>query len=183
MIQRGPSRALATLENDVAELINSGMLTLNTKLSGVEDDKLAGRVVEIWCFFWDQVLPYVEGVCFIRFWLYCRRANRKLQVFLPLQTDALLINLHRTPRPHRPGSPMMQESAFTNASSNANSPIDVRTIALRAFRDKIIIPIAPRLEALLLSLIRKDSATGATSSTASLVTETAAYHQPRLQQM
>ena len=59
---RAPSRALATLEVDVAELINSGMITLNSKLSGVEDDKLIGRVVEIWTFFWDQVLPYVEGV-------------------------------------------------------------------------------------------------------------------------
>ena len=64
VIQRSPSRALATLENDVAELISSGMITLNTKISGVEDDKLVGRVVEIWCFFWDQVLPYVEGVGF-----------------------------------------------------------------------------------------------------------------------
>ena len=59
---RAPSRALATLEVDVAELINSGMITLNSKLSGVEDDKPIGRVVEIWTFFWDQVLPYVEGV-------------------------------------------------------------------------------------------------------------------------
>ena len=77
----------------------------------------------------------------------------------------------------------MHESTFTNTSSNANSPIDARTIALRAFRDMIIIPIAPRLEAVLIALIRKDSVAGIASSSTSLATETAVYHQPRLQQM
>lgn len=57
-----PSKALATLQNDVTELIASGMVTLNAKLMGIEDEKLIGRVVEIWGFFWDQVLTYVEGV-------------------------------------------------------------------------------------------------------------------------
>ena len=43
------------------------MVTLNAKLTGIDDDKLVSRVVEIWGFFWDQVLPYVEGVsrCFV----------------------------------------------------------------------------------------------------------------------
>lgn len=58
-----PSKALATLEHDASDLIASGMVTLNAKLSGVEEDKLIHRIVEIWGFFWDQVLPYVEGVC------------------------------------------------------------------------------------------------------------------------
>ena len=38
------------------------MVTLNSKLAGVEDDKLVTRVVELWTFFWTQVLPYLEGV-------------------------------------------------------------------------------------------------------------------------
>lgn len=62
VVSSAPSKALATLENDAAELIASGMVTLNAKLMGLEDDKLVGRVVEIWGFFWDQVLTYVEGV-------------------------------------------------------------------------------------------------------------------------
>ena len=57
-----PSKALATLEHDASDLIASGMVTLNAKLTGVEEEKLIGRIVEIWGFFWDQVLPYVEGV-------------------------------------------------------------------------------------------------------------------------
>ena len=53
---------MATLEHDASALISSGMVTLNAKLTGIEDDKLVSRIVEIWGFFWDQVLPYVEGV-------------------------------------------------------------------------------------------------------------------------
>ena len=64
-MSRGPQRALSTLEHDAAELIRAGMVTLNAKLVGVEDEQLINRVVELWGFFWDQVLPYVEGVCYL----------------------------------------------------------------------------------------------------------------------
>ena len=60
---RSPPRALATLEMDAIDLIKSGMVTMNGKMSGIDDEKLITRVVEVWGFFWDQVLPYVEGVC------------------------------------------------------------------------------------------------------------------------
>ena len=76
VLSRNPSRAIAQLESDVSELLMAGMVTLNSKLSfgsqsssgsqnglnGVDDDKLIQRVVELWGFFWDQVLPYAEGV-------------------------------------------------------------------------------------------------------------------------
>ena len=62
-IARNPGKAVSQLENDVSELITAGMVTLNSKLAaGVEEEKLAGRIVDLWGFFWDQVLPYVEGV-------------------------------------------------------------------------------------------------------------------------
>lgn len=62
VVSGSPSKAMATLEHDTSDLISSGMFTLNAKLTGIDDDKLVVRVVEIWGFFWDQVLPYVEGV-------------------------------------------------------------------------------------------------------------------------
>lgn len=63
------------------------MVTLNAKLMGIDDEKLVARVVEIWGFFWDQVLTYVEGVCsmsasliypltapfYSRFFCHCKR--------------------------------------------------------------------------------------------------------------
>ncbi|KAF7977425.1 hypothetical protein HWV62_3572 [Athelia sp. TMB] len=121
-----PGRALAALEGDAGELVRSGMVTLNAKFVGVEEGRLLARVVDMWGFFWDQVLPYVEGA------------------LLPLQTDPLLAALYR--KPHRGASPP-PEPAVSAMGSAAHPHIDVRTVALRAFRDQIILPLAPRLYA------------------------------------
>jgi hypothetical protein len=61
-VSSAPQKALVTLENEVGELLALGMVTLRQKLSGMEEDKLVSRVVEIWGFFWDQILTYIEGV-------------------------------------------------------------------------------------------------------------------------
>ncbi|TDL26132.1 HbrB-domain-containing protein [Rickenella mellea] len=157
VMSSGPSRAVSTLENDASELINSGMITLNAKLAGVEDEKLLGRVVEKWGFFWDQVLPYVEGV------------------FLPLQTDPLLLSLYRTPKSHRPTSPSLRDGVgstyMSSPTTQTGTPVDVRTLALRAFRDKIIYPMSSRLESRLLMIRKREGG------------ESSGYQQPRLRQM
>lgn len=62
VVSQSPAKAFAILEHDTSELIASGMVTLNAKISDIDDEKLIVRVVELWGFFWDQVLPYVEGV-------------------------------------------------------------------------------------------------------------------------
>lgn len=68
------------------------MDTLNGKLAGVEEEKLVGRVVELWGFFWDQVLPYVEGVRVLSFiFLFaivdsmsrCYSPSRPIRFYLP----------------------------------------------------------------------------------------------------
>ncbi|KAK2467798.1 hypothetical protein APHAL10511_000093 [Amanita phalloides] len=159
VVSSSPPRALVTLEQDTSELIASGMVTLNAKLMEIEDEKLVARVVEIWGFFWDNVLTYVEGV------------------LLPLQTDPLLSSLYRPPKAHnRATSPPRQSVPQTMLSSSINnvSPthIDVRSIALRSFRDKVILPLFERLYARLALPNRQDN-----------FQESAAHHQPRLQQM
>ncbi|KDQ57725.1 hypothetical protein JAAARDRAFT_156667 [Jaapia argillacea MUCL 33604] len=178
VVSASPSKAIATLENDASELIASGMITLNAKLSGVDDEKLVHRIVEIWGFFWDQVLPYVEGA------------------LLPLQTDSLLSSLYRTPKTHRTSSPTRHQHALpahpkttiplssslssSSYSSLLSTPqIDVRTVALRSFRDRIILPVFARLNARL-------SGTGEKENDKSVglgVGESSGYEQPRLQQM
>ncbi|PVF93333.1 HbrB-domain-containing protein [Serendipita vermifera] len=165
VIARNPSRAVSILENDVGELITAGMVTLNSKLqlgngATVEDDKLAGRIVDLWGFFWDQVLPYVEGV------------------FLPLQTDPYLLSLVKTPRHVRASSPTSDfglPSATTSTFSNipgAHS-IDVRKLALRAFRDSVVLPMAPRLQKRF-SMPSKER---------ELSSELSEHYKPRLEQM
>lgn len=159
VVSSSPSKALATLENDASELIASGMVTLNAKLSGIDDEKLVPRVVEVWGFFWDQVLTYLEGV------------------LLPLQTDPLLSSLYRTPKSHRATSPTRQNGPHKGSLASAMNPasthhIDVRSVALKSFRDRVILPPSQRLYSRLSATNRQDS-----------LQETNSHQMPRLQQM
>ncbi|KAF8608577.1 HbrB-domain-containing protein [Ceratobasidium sp. AG-I] len=127
VISRAPSRALTALEQDVKELVNTGMMTLNAKLAGLEEETLLTRVVQIWGFFWEQVLPYLEGV------------------FLPLQTEKILQNLSR-PKPMRtssPGSPTHDVPGVVPLVGCLT--VDVRNVVLQSFRDSIIVPIWQKL--------------------------------------
>ncbi|KAI0940478.1 hypothetical protein AcW1_003662 [Taiwanofungus camphoratus] len=156
VVSSAPSKALATLEHDASELIASGMVTLNAKLTGIEDEKLVVRVVELWGFFWDQVLPYVEGA------------------LLPLQTDPLLSSLYRMPKAHKSSTPIAGQTGKGSISSlmlQSTTQIDVRTVALQSFRDRIILPAFPRLYARL------------TMPKEEMLPESLLSHQPRLQQM
>ncbi|KAF9007987.1 HbrB-like-domain-containing protein [Cyathus striatus] len=162
VVSASPSKALATLESDTSELIGKGMVTLNAKLRGLDDEKLVGRVVEIWGFFWDQVLTYLEGV------------------LLPLQTDPLLSSLYRTPKSHRATSPNRQNNPKSSISSALNggfqastNHIDVRSVALRSFRDRVILPLFQRLYTRL-SVPNKQE---------NYYQDTTSHQQPRLQQM
>ena len=174
VVSNSPARAVATLESETSELIGSGMDTLNGKLADVEDDKLVGRVVELWGFFWGQVLPYVEGVRLSSCHFPLANGLRHVQVLLPLQTDSVLSSLYRTPKTHRNSSPTRQNgkgsSSMPSYPLSASSHIDVRTLALRSFRDKIILPIAPLLNARL-NILKQEG----------LSSQSHTY--PRLQQM
>ncbi|KAF8891702.1 HbrB-like-domain-containing protein [Infundibulicybe gibba] len=155
VVSASPPKALAKLEKDASELISSGMVTLNSKLKGIDDERLLGLVVETWVFFWDQVLTYVEGV------------------LLPLQTDALLSSLYRNPKAHhRAVSPNRQGkisiSSLSSGFQTTSYHIDVRTVALRSFRDKVVLPLSARIYARLTMSNRQDKIP---------------YQQPRLQQM
>ncbi|KAK7035281.1 hypothetical protein VNI00_012048 [Paramarasmius palmivorus] len=141
VVSSSPSKTVVTLESSTMELLTSGMVTLNTKLNGVDDDKLVNRVVDRWSFFWDQVLTYVEGV------------------LLPLQNDPLISSLYRTPK--RPSSPRRQAtkgsiSSLNSAVAISSHHIDVRTLALRSFRDRIILPLFQRLYGRLSAMIKQE---------------------------
>lgn len=144
VISRAPSRALAALEQDVKDLVNMGMITLNAKLQGLEEETLLTRVVQIWGFFWDQVLPYLEGV------------------FLPLQTEKILQNLSRNPKPMRPGSPGSPVHDLPGVVPLVGcTTIDVRNVVLQSFRDSIIEPIWPKLYDQFMSMGKDVEAGGA----------------------
>ncbi|PWN50750.1 hypothetical protein IE53DRAFT_379508 [Violaceomyces palustris] len=127
-LDRGPARALDSLSLDLHSLASSGMLTLNSKLTGLEDSRLLTRLVEVWTFFLGNVLPYVEGC------------------FLPLQNDPVLSSLTSS----------VKAANAAVATSSAVSPntlnpglrterIDTRRIVLAVFRDHVILPLFERL--------------------------------------
>lgn len=142
VISAAPSKAVSQLSSDVTELLSRGMVTLNAKLTGLEDEKLIIRVIETWGFFWDQVLTYIEGV----------RPPRPLpspptlnppQSLLPMQTDPLLHSLSRKAR--RPSSPSGAQAPPGTGALDSPPQLDVRSIALRAFRDRVLLPVSKAL--------------------------------------
>jgi hypothetical protein len=88
-----------TLELDTSELIASGMVTLNAKLMEIEDEKLVARVVEIWGFFWDNVLTYVEGVRWSSKAELYRLTRAKQGLITPPNRSATVLPLSPTKSP------------------------------------------------------------------------------------
>jgi hypothetical protein len=100
------------------------------------------------------------------------------QVFLPLQTDPYLLSLVKTPRHVRASSPTADLGLSSATSATfSNIPgahsIDVRKLALRAFRDSVVLPMAPRLQKRF-SMPSKER---------ELSSELSEHYKPRLEQM
>jgi len=121
------------------------------------------------------------GTRFLRTWkayvinqiIVSNVAYGSTQVLLPLQTDPLLSSLYRTPKPQRTASPSSQElPASSSSTSTSTHHIDVRTVALRSFRDRVILPPFQRLYTRLSKHNRQDGFQDAHN-----------YQQPRLKQM
>ncbi|ORX52548.1 HbrB-domain-containing protein [Piromyces finnis] len=51
-----------TLAYNINELLKNGIYTINTKLIEVTDNSLISRLVEIWTFFFDSIMPYIKGI-------------------------------------------------------------------------------------------------------------------------
>lgn len=78
---------------------------------------------EVWNFFFIGCLPYIEGI------------------FLPLRTDALVRAIVGNT-----GTSNGRSMSFTSSTGrDAVEVIDIRRIALRAFRDHLVLPIVDRV--------------------------------------
>ncbi|KAG0283105.1 hypothetical protein BGZ96_012526 [Linnemannia gamsii] len=148
------TRSAFMLCDEISELLKNGMLTLNAKLGDVPDEKLVSRLVEVWSFFFGTVLPYFEGV------------------FLPLQTELNACHAKKMTRKvhvvissaasHHSGNNIMMDGSSSGGGGLAGAsprsglvdldrhhddsePENVRTMALAAFRDLVILPMVERL--------------------------------------
>ncbi|KAG9072480.1 hypothetical protein KI688_000251 [Linnemannia hyalina] len=168
------TRNAFTLCDEINELLKNGMLTLNAKLGDVPDEKLVSRLVEGWSFFFGTVLPYFEGV------------------FLPLQIELKTYHARNMTRKvqvassaasHHSGNNSMMDigggggGGLTGASPRSglvdldrhhddSEPENVRTMALAAFRDQVILPMVDRLDGVFAKLFVDLDASISVSDTA-----------------
>jgi hypothetical protein len=120
------------LIDDVRDLLDTGMLSIDPTLRSWPEEKLVPRLIEIWLFVFGNVLPYFEAV------------------FLPLQQEFKGVGTIMTTREARD---------FWGALGVENGGIgilDVRRLALISFRDNIILPIHSRLRSIFMSTIHLD---------------------------
>ncbi|CEH14973.1 gpmB [Ceraceosorus bombacis] len=105
-LDKSPARALDSLSSDLCNLMSTACFTLNAKLqaSGVleDDQRILKRLVELWIFFFGSVLPYLEGV------------------FLPLQTDPVLLSLTKSSDPDQTSGAPSQPNPSRHAPSKSN---------------------------------------------------------------
>ncbi|KAF9092741.1 hypothetical protein BGX23_003956 [Mortierella sp. AD031] len=144
--------------DEINELLKNGMLTLNAKLGDVPDEKLVSRLVEVWSFFFGTVLPYFEGV-FLPLQIelksyHAKKMTRKAPIVASSaashhsgSTSTYIMDI---------GGNGSGSGGMTGASPRSglvdpdrhrddSEPENVRTMALAAFRDLVILPMVDRL--------------------------------------
>ncbi|KAG0359498.1 HbrB-like-domain-containing protein [Gamsiella multidivaricata] len=165
------TRSLHTLCDEISELLNNGMLTLNAKLGDVPDEKLVSRLVEVWSFFFGTVLPYFEGV-FLPLQIQLKKAHAEKTAWRATGgsssgiSGGLTLSLSNN-GVSSSGLSTMSTISIGGMESNSASgivgaspksiaadaerkyedsePQNVRTMALTGFRDLVILPMVDRL--------------------------------------
>ncbi|KAF8476886.1 HbrB-like-domain-containing protein [Kalaharituber pfeilii] len=111
------------LINDVNDILDGGMLSLDPTLLHYPDDKLVPRLVEIWHQVFVEILPYFEAV------------------FLPLQQEFKGVGQVMNSREARD----FWIEIVEKEGGGDTRVLDTRRMALVSFRDNVILPLHGRL--------------------------------------
>lgn len=114
------------LVDEFKDLTNTGMAKLISSLKAFPDAKLISRLVELWYFFFSQVLPYWEAV------------------FLPLQLEF-----------EGAGSVLSTPGVaakYWSSLVKSEEVLNIRRMTLISFRDCVLLPISSRLESMCILL-------------------------------
>ncbi|CCG84199.1 protein of unknown function [Taphrina deformans PYCC 5710] len=115
---------------DLTELFETGIRSLDNNLASFTDEKLISRLSEIWVFFFSTVLPYLEAT------------------FLPLTVE---FGSNPTPyaSPQPPPPPATESQPLATSTTGPASFLTggptISTVALKSYRDILILPLHPRL--------------------------------------
>lgn len=114
------------LVDEFKDLTNTGMVKLISSLKALPDVKLMARLVELWYFFFSQVLPYWEAV------------------FLPLQLEF-----------EGAGSVLSTPGVaakYWSPLAETEKHLNIRRMTLISFRDCVLLPISTRLDSMCVRL-------------------------------
>lgn len=119
-------RSPGQLIDDVRDLLDAGMVTLDPTLPTHTDEKSISRLVEIWSLLFGKVLPYFEAV------------------FLPLQQEFKGVGTIMSAKESREffGVLLMDTDGF---GIGLGDRLDVRRLVLMSFRDNVVLPLHEKL--------------------------------------
>lgn len=109
------------LLEDVRELLDTGMATIDPSLLDYPDNRLIPRIVEIWSLLFGHTLPYLEAV------------------LLPLQMEFRGVGPIMSSRESR---------EFFGITPLSGGQLDVRRLVMVSFRDNVVLPLYGRLSVL-----------------------------------
>lgn len=116
-------RSPGQLIDDVRDLLDTGMLTLDPTLSTHSDEKSISRLVEIWSLLFGKVLPYFEAV------------------FLPLQQEFKGVGTIMSAKESREFFGVLLDIEGLGMADR----LDVRRLVLMSFRDNVVLPLHEKL--------------------------------------
>lgn len=169
-IADSPSKSISKLHSDITELFATGILILCNKLQAdqLSDERLLVRVSQVWHFFFTGVLPYLEAI-FLPLMsdenllnVIESKNNKVLQERLQEQhllqqattnagllssgsSSLLLLRQSNKFSSNQPRGPDRLQFHHKPSDQMATQAIDIRRLALIAFRDQLILPIFSRL--------------------------------------
>lgn len=116
-------RSPGQLIDDVRDLLDTGMLTLDPTLPTHSDEKSISRLVEIWSLLFGKVLPYFEAV------------------FLPLQQEFKGVGTIMSAKESREFFGVLLDTEGLGMGDR----LDVRRLVLMSFRDNVVLPLHQKL--------------------------------------
>ncbi|KAA1072378.1 hypothetical protein PGT21_033486 [Puccinia graminis f. sp. tritici] len=206
-IADSPSKSIIKLHSDITELLANGVMILNNKLQPdqLTDERLLVRVFEVWHFFFTGVLPYLEAI-FLPLMsdenllnMIESKNNKVLQERLQQQhllhqatTNASLFSSSSSSilfRQSNRNNPITQQpknrstgSPNARADQEVIQGIDIRKLALIAFREHLIVPIYARLYKLFVMLYDPNALPQSSNSPGSIDSQSSEHmHLKRLQ--
>jgi HbrB-like len=109
----------SVIVEDLRDLLETGFASLNHSISGVPDEKLVPHLVQIWMLVFGTILPFIQAV------------------FLPLDLEFKGRGSVMNAREAREFWGALPHADSSDASMG--DELDVRTIVLVAFRDRVIL--------------------------------------------